>query len=151
MKKPVLKPFASLEIKVDPPIVIGETSLGLRRFIPIRSGTITGEVKGRILPGGADSQMIRANGRTDLSARYVIETADHELIYIENNGIRQVSEPFRKQAAAGEIIDPEHVYFRTVPTFETGSEDYQWLHDRLFIGSAERTPDYVRLDIYEVQ
>ncbi|MCY9443561.1 DUF3237 family protein, partial [Bacillus spizizenii] len=52
---------------------------------------------------------------------------------------------------AGEIIDPEHVYFRTVPTFETGSEVYQWLHDRLFIGSAERTPDYVRLDIYEVQ
>lgn len=51
MKKPVLKPFASLEIKVDPPIVIGETSLGLRRFIPIRSGTITGKVKGRILPG----------------------------------------------------------------------------------------------------
>ncbi|MEY9216369.1 hypothetical protein ABIA50_000860 [Bacillus subtilis] len=111
MKKPVLKPFASLEIKVDPPITIGETSLGLRRFIPIRSGTITGEVKGRILPGGADSQMIRANGRIDLSARYVIETADHELIYIENNGIRQVSEPFRKQAAAGEIIEPEHVYF----------------------------------------
>ncbi|KIU05726.1 DUF3237 family protein [Bacillus subtilis] len=109
MKKPVLKPFASLEIKVDPPITIGETSLGLRRFIPIRSGTITGEVKGRILPGGADSQMIRSNGRTDLSARYVIETADHELIYIENNGIRQVSEPFRKQAAAGEIIEPEHV------------------------------------------
>lgn len=150
MKKPVLKPFASLEIKVDQPITIGETSLGLRRFIPIRSGTITGEVKGRILPGGADSQMIRANGRTDLSARYVIETADHELIYIENNGIRQVSEPFRKQAAT-EIIEPEHVYFRTVPTFETGSEVYQWLHDRLFIGSAERTPDYVLLDIYEVQ
>ncbi|CUB20707.1 hypothetical protein BN2127_JRS7_01899 [Bacillus subtilis] len=96
MKKPVLKPFASLEIKVDPPITIGETGLGLRRFIPIRSGTITGEIKGRILPGGADSQIIRADGRTDLSARYVIETADHELIYIENNGIRQVSEPFSK-------------------------------------------------------
>ncbi|EME08949.1 hypothetical protein B4417_3266 [Bacillus subtilis] len=30
VKKPVLKPFASLEIKVDPPITIGETSLGLR-------------------------------------------------------------------------------------------------------------------------
>ncbi len=107
--------------------------------------------EGRILPGGADSQIIRADGRTDLSARYVIETADHELIYIENNGIRQVSEPFRTQAAPGEMIDTEHVYFRTVPTFETGSETYRWLYDRLFIGSAERTPDYVRLDIYEVE
>ncbi|MBV5122124.1 DUF3237 domain-containing protein [Bacillus halotolerans] len=151
MKKPVLKKFVSLDIKVDPPITIGETGLGLRRWIPIRSGTITGGVEGRILPGGADSQIIRADGRTDLSARYVIETADHELIYIENNGIRQVSEPFRTQAAADEMIDTEHVYFRTVPTFETGSETYRWLHDRLFIGSAERTPDYVRLDIYEVE
>ncbi|TYS10266.1 DUF3237 family protein [Bacillus subtilis] len=52
---------------------------------------------------------------------------------------------------AGAIIDPAHVYFRTVPTFETGSEAYRWLHDRFFIGSAERTPDCVRLDIYEVQ
>ncbi|TYS10165.1 DUF3237 family protein [Bacillus subtilis] len=99
LKKPVLTLFASLEIKVDPPITIGETGLGMRRWIPICSGTITGKVKGHILRGGADSQIIRADGRTDLSARYVIETADHELIYIENNGIRQVSEPSRKQAA----------------------------------------------------
>lgn len=68
MKKPVLKLFASLEIKVGPPITIGETGLGMRRFIPIRSGTITGDIKGRILPDGADSQIIRADGRTDLSA-----------------------------------------------------------------------------------
>ncbi|CAF1826833.1 hypothetical protein NRS6148_01904 [Bacillus subtilis] len=100
MKNPVLKPFASLEIKVDPPITIGETGLGLRRFIPIRSGTITGEVKGRILPSGADSQMIRADGRNDLSARYVIETADHELIYIENNGIRQVKRAVSKTSGS---------------------------------------------------
>ncbi|MEC1620555.1 DUF3237 family protein [Bacillus mojavensis] len=38
MKKPVLKKFVSLDIKVDPPITIGETGLGLRRWIPIRSG-----------------------------------------------------------------------------------------------------------------
>lgn len=66
MKKPVLALFASLETKVDPPIIIGETGLGMRRWIPIRSGTITGKVKGRILPGSADSQIIRADGRADL-------------------------------------------------------------------------------------
>lgn len=40
MKKPVLTLFASL----DPPITIGETGLGMSRWIPIRSGTITGKV-----------------------------------------------------------------------------------------------------------
>ncbi|WP_436627952.1 DUF3237 family protein [Bacillus siamensis] len=49
------------------------------------------------------------------------------------------------------IIDPEHVYFRTVPMFETSSEAYQFLQDRLFIRAAVRLPDDIRLDIYEVQ
>ncbi|WP_348520494.1 MULTISPECIES: DUF3237 family protein [Bacillus amyloliquefaciens group] len=49
------------------------------------------------------------------------------------------------------IIDPEHAYFRTVPVFETSSEAYQHLQDRLFIGAAVRLPDDIRLDVYEVQ
>ncbi|MBD0407427.1 hypothetical protein CHH79_08225 [Bacillus siamensis] len=49
------------------------------------------------------------------------------------------------------IIDPEHVYFRTVPMFEASSEAYQFLQDRLFIRAAVRLPDDIRLDIYEVQ
>ncbi|UUA86180.1 DUF3237 family protein [Bacillus siamensis] len=35
--------------------------------------------------------------------------------------------------------------------FETSSEAYQFLQDRLFIGAAVRLPDDIRLDIYEVQ
>ncbi|APH37242.1 DUF3237 family protein [Bacillus velezensis] len=49
------------------------------------------------------------------------------------------------------IINPEHVYFRTVPVFETSSEACQHLQDRLFIGAAVRLPDDIRLDVYEVQ
>ena len=116
----------------------------------IKSGTADGEIKGLILPSGADSQIIRSDGRVDLSARYVIQTEDDELIYIENNGIRQVSEEFKEQAAEGKIVHPEHVYFRTVPAFETGSAKYKWLQDRIFLGAAVRHPDSVVLDIYEV-
>ncbi|MCY0091054.1 MULTISPECIES: DUF3237 domain-containing protein [Bacillus amyloliquefaciens group] len=151
MKEPSLKKVMSLQIEVDEPIVAGQTGLGKRQLIPIRGGTVSGAVKGRVLPGGADAQIIRPNGRVDLSARYALETEEHEVIYVENNGIRQVSEPFRQQAAEGRIIDPEHVYFRTVPVFETSSEAYQFLQDQLFIGAAVRLPDDIRLDIYEVQ
>jgi hypothetical protein len=150
MNKPSLKKVASAEIEVAAPMVVGHTRLGRRQFIPIKGGKITGEINGNIIDGGADSQIIRANGRTDLSARYVIETNDGELIYIENNGIRQVSERFRDRASKGEIIDPEHVYFRTVPTFETSSEKYEWLENALFVGAALRTETKVVLDIYKV-
>ncbi|AKO92785.1 hypothetical protein BEH_12215 [Priestia filamentosa] len=150
MNKPSLKKVASAEIEVAAPMVVGHTRLGRRQFIPIKGGKIAGEINGNIIDGGADSQIIRANGRTDLSARYVIETNDDELIYIENNGIRQVSERFRDRASKGEIIDPEHVYFRTVPTFETSSEKYEWLENSLFVGAALRTDTKVVLDIYKV-
>ncbi|RAS76161.1 DUF3237 domain-containing protein [Priestia endophytica] len=150
MNKPSLKKVTSAEIEVAAPMVVGHTKLGRRQFIPIKGGKITGEIIGNIIDGGADSQIIRANGRTDLSARYVIETNDGELIYIENNGIRQVSERFRDRASKGEIIDPEHVYFRTVPTFETSSEKYKWLENSLFVGAALRTETKVVLDIYKV-
>lgn len=151
MNEPSLKKVLSVQIEVDEPIVAGQTGWGKRQLIPILSGTVSGVIKGRVLPGGADAQIIRQNGRVDLSARYALETDDHEVIYVENNGIRQVSEPFRKQAAEGNIIAPEHVYFRTVPVFETSSEKYQRLHDRLFIGAAVKMPDRILLDIYEVQ
>ncbi|WP_019394323.1 DUF3237 domain-containing protein [Priestia filamentosa] len=150
MNKPSFKKVASAEIEVAAPMVVGHTRLGRRQFIPIKGGKIAGEINGNIIDGGADSQIIRANGRTDLSARYVIETNDGELIYIENNGIRQVSERFRDRASKGEIIDPEHVYFRTVPTFETSSEKYEWLENSLFVGAALRTDTKVVLDIYKV-
>lgn len=76
----------SLQIKVDEPIVAGQTGLGKRQLILIRGGTVSGAVKGRVLPGGADAQIIRPNGRVDLSARYALETEEHEVIYVENNG-----------------------------------------------------------------
>lgn len=136
MIEPVLKKIVTFTINVRTPIVIGYTGLGKKQFIPIKSGTVAGEIKGLILPSGADSQIIRWDGRVDLSARYVIQTEDDELIYIENNGIRQVSEEFKEQAAEGKIVPPEHVFFRTVPAFETGSAKYKWLQDRIFLGAA---------------
>ncbi|QNV52378.1 hypothetical protein GE573_01302 [Bacillus velezensis] len=65
-----------------------------------------------------------------------------------------MNEPSLKKSSmdsVNRIIDPEHAYFRTVPVFETSSEAYQHLQDRLFIGAAVRLPDDIRLDVYEVQ
>ncbi|MFC7395083.1 DUF3237 domain-containing protein [Scopulibacillus cellulosilyticus] len=149
MPAPLLEEAATLNIQVAEPIVVGESEKGRRQFIPIISGTVNGpKIKGKVLPGGADSQIIRPNGLVELSARYVIETTDGEKIYIENNGIRHVPEEFVDQVKAGKIIDPKHVYFRTIPTFETASSPYKWLTNRLFIGSAVRLPNEIILKIY---
>jgi hypothetical protein len=46
-------------------------------------------LSGRVLPGGAAWQVIRADGVASLDARYTTETADGALIYVRNRGYRQ--------------------------------------------------------------
>jgi hypothetical protein len=79
----------SLAIKVGAPIVAGDFGHGLRRIIPILGGEVRDEgIKGTIFPCGADFQIIRPNGFTELEAKYAFEMDDGAIVYIENVGIR---------------------------------------------------------------
>ena len=54
---------------------LGNTPYGERRVINILGGTVEGpKLKGKILPGGADWQIVRADGVVHLTARYTAET-----------------------------------------------------------------------------
>ena len=51
------------EITLAPPQELGETPRGRRRIVPITGGSFRGEkLAGRVLPGGAHWQFIRADG-----------------------------------------------------------------------------------------
>ena len=48
---------------------------GRRRIVPILGGTVQGPMlKAKVVPGGADWQMIQADGFTELDTRYTLET-----------------------------------------------------------------------------
>jgi hypothetical protein len=49
-----------------------------------------------------------------------------------------------------EPVDPQRIYFRSSPTFETSSERLAGLTTRLFVGSGTRHPRSVVFDFYEV-
>jgi hypothetical protein len=67
----------------------GDLGYGVRRIIPINGGEVRGEkVNGKVLPFGADFQIIRPNELIDLEARYAFETDDGAVVYVENKGIR---------------------------------------------------------------
>src|SRR3954462_5497506 len=54
---------------------LGNTPYGERRIINILGGTVDGpKLKGKILPGGADWQIVRAEGVVRLTARYTLES-----------------------------------------------------------------------------
>jgi hypothetical protein len=105
---------------------------------------------GIIRPGGADFQILRPDGVTELQARYVIE-APEGLVYIENNGIRHGPPEAMERLRRGEFVDPAEIYFRSTPRFETAAASLQWLTTRLFVGAAARFPDRVELSVYVVR
>ncbi len=94
---------------------------GQEVIIPIMGGEIKGEITGKILPGGADNQIVDTlDKRTLLRAVYNIMTPDSVMIKVMNEGINTFGEG--------------NYYFMTSPKFECDRKSaYGWLNDRIFI------------------
>jgi len=128
-------------VQVGPPLVVGPGACGTRRIVAILGGTFEGPaLQGRVLPGGADWQIIHADGLSQLDTRYTLETDSGDLIYVQNRGIRHAPAEVMERLLAGEPVDPAQVYFRTTPVFETAAPSLQWLTRSVFVGTGERQP-----------
>ena len=140
-------------VKVDKPIVVGESSHGMRRIVPILGGPVKGPLlNGQVIAGGADWQVVRVDGAWDIEARYTVQTDDGVLIMVNNRGVRYGKPEVMERLAKGEKVDPALIYCRTVATFEAprGSR-YEWMNRTLFIGSVERQPDAAIVRFYKVE
>lgn len=147
-----LQPLLRAEITLAAPQELGDAPLGRRRIIPITGGRFRGErLAGRVLPGGADWQIVRGDGVSQLEARYTLETDDGALIYVRNVGLRHGPADVLARVAAGEAVDPSLYYMRTTPSFETGAAKYAWLNRLVCLATGARRKAAVELDVYEVK
>ena len=105
---------------------------------------------GRILPGGADWQIVRSDGASDVQARYTIETDTGAHILVNSEGLRHGPPEVLARLLRGEAVDPTEYYFRTVMRFETGEKSLDWLNRILAIARGSREAKAVRLDVFEV-
>ncbi len=148
---PRLERLCRATVEIAAPLVVGDTPIGLRRIIPITGGRVEGpRFSGEVLPGGADWQIVRADGGTVLEARYTVRTPDGALVYVRNIGLRCGPPEILARLGRGEPVDPASYYFRTTPRFETGAPAHAWLNDVIAVGSAVRRADAVILDFYVV-
>ena len=140
-----------LRAQVAPPLVVGEIAAGTRRIVQITGGTFEGPgFKGRVLPGGADWQIIHPDGFSELDTRYTIQTDTGKTVYVQNAGIRHAPPDVTAKLLAGQDVDPSLVYMRTVPTFETSAPALQWLTRSIFIATGERHPTEAVIRIWRV-
>lgn len=63
--------------------------------------------KGRILNNGADWQIVDSKGLAIIDTRYLLETDDGALIYLQTKGYRHGSAETLKQLAQGKDVDPK--------------------------------------------
>lgn len=149
---PPLSLAMRLRVLIGAPQELGMVDGVRKRVIPITGGSVDGpRLTGKVLPGGADWQSIRADGTADILARYSLQADDGAIISVVNPGYRHGPAPVLARIAAGEVVDPSLYYFRTTPRFEVaGDGPHAWLGRTIFLCTAARFKDHVALDIFAV-
>jgi hypothetical protein len=145
------KPIFHIHAELADILHLGATPYGDRRVINILGGSVEGpRLSGRILPGGADWQIVRPDGVADLRARYTIEADGGARILVASDGLRHGPADIIARLARGEPIDPALYYFRTAMRFETADPALAWLNRIIALARGTREPRAVRLDVFEV-
>ncbi len=107
---------------------VGETPLGTRNIVPITGGTFEGpRIRGKVLSGGWDWQLMTASGCASIQADYMIQTDDGTIINVLNKGTMCKGADGWKERPL------------TTPRFEAPIGKHDWLNSGAFVGTLEGT------------
>ena len=119
------RPLMTLRLSTASAQEIGSVPHGTRVTFPITSGSFEGErLRGKVLPGGGDWVIKRADGVVELDLRITLLVDDGALVHMTFEGIRDDGAPGAP-------------YFRTLPRFETADARYSFLNRLLAVGTGE--------------
>jgi hypothetical protein len=145
------QPMFTIEASLETTVILGCTPHGERRFVAITGGIVKGrKLSGRIMPGGADWQIVRSDGTAEIHARYMIETERGTRVLVDSQGLRRGPADVLDRLARGEDVDPALYYFRTVMRFEAADPALDWLNGILALARGKREAHSVRLEVFEV-
>lgn|SRR6185312_2863303 len=148
---PCLEFVMEAHVIVGAALDVGCAPAGERRIIPITGGAFEGPgLRGRVLAGGADWQIIRADNTAELDARYTLETESGGLIYVRNRAIRHGSPEVLQNLREGIPVVRSEYYFRCSPIFETAIPELHWMTRSIFVGDGERFPNSVVIRFWRV-
>lgn len=148
---PELRHVTTIRVRVDEPVDLGEGADGWRRIVPIISGTAEGEIAGRVLAGGADFQVRRPDGVTELEARYPIAIDDGTVLEVTNIALRAGSPDDIQRLMAGEEVEPERIYFRGSPRLRAPRGRWEWVNRTVFVATGIRRPSAVEIAVFAVE
>ena len=146
-----LKPLFDFYVDVAEPQVAPNAPYGDRRFIPITGGYFEGErLRGNILSGGSDCQLIRPDKVAELDVRCTFQTEDGVTFLMKGFGMRHGPEDVIEKIFAGEDVDPSTYYFRETMYFEAPAGKYAWMNKLLAVGTGQRKVNQVIINAFEI-
>lgn len=109
-------------VDIAPGLDLGNGPLGQRGMVPITGGTFEGpNIRGTVMAGGADRQLLRGDGIRLLDALYELKTDDGAIITIHN----QVMSPTNGATGAQRFSQIKI----------TAPEEYGWLNQAVYVGT----------------
>ncbi|MEO6078294.1 MAG: DUF3237 domain-containing protein [Steroidobacteraceae bacterium] len=148
---PVVEFAFEARVTLAPAVVLGETAIGRRQYIPITGGSVAGpKFKGEVIPGGWDYQLASSGSCGSLSADYFLRAADGTVIHVLNQGL----------TCPGSAAGTPPTYLR--PQFEAPKGTHEWMTHATFVATLEperssATPgspaklEAVRIKFYQVR
>ncbi|GEK23611.1 DUF3237 family protein [Cellulomonas xylanilytica] len=122
----------TIDALLGPVVDVGQTPTGHRRVIPIIGGTVSGGLTGTVLPGGADWNLARPDGSTELWARYEIRLVGGAVVSVTNTAVHAADSP---------------VPLLTTPQFDVGADGPVELRVGAFVGLLTPRLDEGRVQI----
>ena len=145
------EPIFSIRCELANILDLGPAPFGHRRVVNLLGGTVSGaKLNGRVLPGGADWQIVAQDGALDIHARYTIESDAGALIQVDSKGLRHGPPDVLARLGRSEDVDPSLYYFRTAMRFETAHPTTDWMNRVLALAKGAREKNAVKLDVFEV-
>lgn len=126
--EPSLRHVYDAFVDIGPRRGLGRSARGERFIVDILGGRFEGPgLQGRVLPGGADRQLLRADGVKELDALYEMETQDGAVITVHNRVL--IEDP-----------SPDGRYARSVVQLTAPEGPCGWLNRRVFVGTLQPLP-----------
>jgi hypothetical protein len=114
-------------VDIAPVVDLGEAPLGHRWIVPILGGVFRGgpgceDLRGTVLAGGADRQLLRRDGVKELDALYEMRCADGTVLTVRNRVVIDPARtPERYALSRIEVTAPDGLH--------------AWLNRRLILGT----------------
>lgn len=135
-----LLPLGTMVFELTPPVVLEATPAGDRWIFEVVSGRLEGERLRASTKGNANGDwfLLAADGTGTLDVRFLMETDDGALVFVQYHG--------RVDVSSGE---PGPAY--STPRFETGDERYRWLNRIQAVGKGHLEGTTLTYRLYELR